>query len=270
MPSSRGRAGWLRPVEVPSGRHLDDDLLTIPKYPGKTNEQLTHVLLNLTLAATDLPPDGHRRCVLDPLAGRGTTLSWALTLGYDAVGVEVEQREVEAYAAFLTTWLRRKRVKHRIGTTTLRRSGQRLGEVLEASIGRDDPQTLVVHAADTLADRRAAAAPAGRRGGDRRALRRGPREPVGRTSAGRSGPQPRRAAGGGGARLGVGAAGRRRARHRVEHPRPVAGGPRRDLRGCRPGGVRRRPLAGLAHRVDAGIHRDLLVARKPRGTAPAG
>ncbi len=140
----------LRPVEARGGERFDDDLLTIPKYPGKTNEQLTRVLLNVTLASTDLP-DRARRTVLDPLAGRGTTLSWALTLGHDAVGVEVERREVEAYSAFLTTWLRRKRLKHRIGLTPLRRDGRRLGDLLEAEIGRDDPQSLVLFAADTLA-----------------------------------------------------------------------------------------------------------------------
>ena len=31
----------LRPVEAPAGLHPDDDLLPIPKYPGKTTEQLT-------------------------------------------------------------------------------------------------------------------------------------------------------------------------------------------------------------------------------------
>ena len=205
----------LRPVEAPGGERFDDDLLTIPKYPGKTNEQLTRVLLNVTLASADLP-DRTRRTVLDPLAGRGTTLSWALTLGHDAVGVEVERREVEAYAAFLTTWLRRKRVKHRIGLTPLRRDGRRLGDLLEAEIGRDDPQSLVLYAADTLAtaellqrrrvDVVVTDAPYGVAHGSRGAR-------------GEPGPQPGRAARGRPARVGLGAAPRRCGRHRLEHPR---------------------------------------------------
>jgi tRNA G10 N-methylase Trm11 len=140
----------LRPVRASDRTRFDEDLLSIPKYPGKTNEQLTRVLLNVTLASTDLLDRG-RITVLDPLAGRGTTLSWALTLGHDAVGVEVERREVEAYAAFLTTWLRRKRIKHRIGTHPLRRNGIHLAEVLDAQVGRDYSQTLTVYAADTMA-----------------------------------------------------------------------------------------------------------------------
>ena len=253
----------LRPVEVASGRLLDDDLLTIPKYPGKTNEQLTRVLLNVTVAATDLPGD-HRLCVLDPLAGRGTTLSWALTLGYDAVGVEVEQREVEAYAAFLTTWLRRKRVKHRIGLTPLRRSGQRMGDVLEAVIGRDDPQTLVVHAADTmmtaeLLQRRrvdvvVTDAPYGVAHGSRAAGHsRGERDrsPAELLAAGIPVWVSVLRAGGA-----LGIAWNTHGLSRADLAAICTGA---GLDVCDDG-----PWSRFAHRVDAGIHRDLLVARKPR------
>ena len=31
---------------------LDDDLITIPKYPGKTNEQFTKLLLNVTVLSS--------------------------------------------------------------------------------------------------------------------------------------------------------------------------------------------------------------------------
>ena len=253
----------LRPVAVASGRRFDNDLLTIPKYPGKTNEQLTRVLLNLTVAATDLP-EGDRLCVLDPLAGRGTTLSWALTLGHDAAGVEVEQREVEAYAAFLTTWLRRKRLKHRIGVTTLRRSGQRLGEVLEAQIGRDDPQSLVVHAADTMltaellqrrrvdvvvTDAPYGVAHGSRTGGRPRGER--DRSPAELLAAGIPVWVSVLRAGGA-----LGIAWNTHGLARADLAAMCAGA---GLEVCDDG-----PWTRFAHRVDAGIHRDLLVARKPR------
>jgi hypothetical protein len=257
----------LRPVEVPSGRLLDDDLLTIPKYPGKTNEQLTHTLLNVTLAAVDRAglPTGRRLTVLDPLAGRGTTLSWALTLGHDGVGVEVEQREVEAYAAFLTTWLRRKRVKHRIGMTTLRRSGQRLGEVLEARVGRDDPQSLDVYAADTLATadllqrRRVDVVVTDAPYGVAHGSRTGGAAAKGRVDRDRN-PGALLAAGipvwvsvlrAGGA---LGIAWNTHGLDRVDLAAICTDAGLEVLEGG--------PYERFAHRVDAGIHRDLLVARK--------
>lgn len=152
-------ADLLAPIGLPRTERLDDDLLTIPRYPGRTNEQFTRALLNVTLAATSWGEQVTRRpfTVLDPLAGRGTTLSWALALGHDAYGVEVERREVEAYATFLTTWLRRKHVKHTIGLNPLRRNGRQVAELLEAFLHprpeawkAGERQHLSLFAADTL------------------------------------------------------------------------------------------------------------------------
>ena len=65
--------------------------------------------------------------VLDPLCGRGTTLNQALMYGYDAAGVELDGKDVEAYAAFLQTWLKRKRIKHtgRLRAGAARPAGRR-------------------------------------------------------------------------------------------------------------------------------------------------
>src|SRR3954465_501090 len=105
------RAGddLLRPVELTPLARYDSDLITIPKYAGKTNEQFTKLLLNLTLLASASARrmlDGHL-VVGDFLAGRGTTLNQALMYGYDAVGVELDPKDVEAYKLFLQTWLKR-------------------------------------------------------------------------------------------------------------------------------------------------------------------
>src|ERR1051326_8038795 len=92
----------------------DSDLITIPKYAGKTNEQFTKLVLNLTLLGSAFARrmlDGNLT-VFDPLCGRGTTLNQALMYGYDGIGVEIDGKDVEAYKLFLQTWLKRKRLKH--------------------------------------------------------------------------------------------------------------------------------------------------------------
>ena len=106
----------LRPIEWSRLDRYDDDLLTIQKYPGKTNEQFTKLLLNVTLLASDWAGEltSRRFRVLDPLCGRGTTLNQALMYGFDAAGMERDQKDVEAYRAFITTWLKQKRIKHRV------------------------------------------------------------------------------------------------------------------------------------------------------------
>lgn len=120
----------LEPVALPHLDVFEDDLVTIQRYPGKTNEQFTRLLLNLTLAAVrrDAPYS-----ILDPLCGRGTTLLTGWTLGHDVAGVEQDGSAIEQLRAFLSTYLRRKRIKHQVSLDPLRRDGRTLGRRLEAT-----------------------------------------------------------------------------------------------------------------------------------------
>jgi hypothetical protein len=153
------RDGLLRPLLVnPPGR-LDEDLVTIQKYPGKTNEQFTRLLLNVTLLSSAFAPGllDRKFAVLDPLCGRGTTLNQALRLGFDAAGVEHDRKDFEAYATFIKTWLKRKKIKHHAGYDgPVRRDGQVIGRRLQLRLaaGKDDykaglTQLLDVVNADT-------------------------------------------------------------------------------------------------------------------------
>jgi hypothetical protein len=141
----------LRPVPLTRPDQFDDDLVSIPKYPGKTNEQFTRLLVNVTLASRARVGDG-AATVLDPMCGRGTTLSTALTLGHDAAGVDSDLKAVEAYAAFLRTYLRRKRLKHTADLTPVRREGRSIGRRLDVSVTPDGgraARTLTVFSGDT-------------------------------------------------------------------------------------------------------------------------
>jgi SAM-dependent methyltransferase len=126
----------LRPLALSPLARFDSDLITIPKYAGKTNEQFTKLVLNLTLLASDSAGrmlDGHLT-VLDPLCGRGTTLNQALMYGYDGIGVEIDGKDVEAYKLFLQTWLKRKRLKHTADLVPVRRQGRRAARRLEVTL----------------------------------------------------------------------------------------------------------------------------------------
>jgi SAM-dependent methyltransferase len=153
---------WLRPVAMTPLARYDDDLITIPKYPGKTNEQFTRLLLNVTVLASAHGPEmlDRRLVVLDPLCGRGTTLNQALRYGYDAIGIEADGGQVDAYAAFLRTWLRRKRLKHTVELHPVRHERKRVARRLTATLAPtkeayrsgDTQQVTVLHA-DTVAAR---------------------------------------------------------------------------------------------------------------------
>jgi hypothetical protein len=141
----------LLPIEVRNPDLFDDDLVTIPKYPGKTNEQFTRLLINVTLASMRRQSSGPIS-ILDPLCGRGTVLSTAMMLGCNAAGVELDAKAVEAYAAYLRGYLRRKRLKHNLEVNPVRREGKIIGRRLDASVipnGRERPLALTVFSGDT-------------------------------------------------------------------------------------------------------------------------
>ncbi|BCJ34858.1 hypothetical protein Athai_23610 [Actinocatenispora thailandica] len=114
----------LRPVTATPLDLFGSDLLTILKYPGKTNEQFTKLLLNVTALSTDRPGDllSRKLRVLDPLCGRGTTLNQALMYGLSVAGVDIDGKDIDAYAAFLKTWLRTARIKHKAQWAPIRRN----------------------------------------------------------------------------------------------------------------------------------------------------
>ena len=126
----------LRPVELHRLDRFDDDLITIQKYQGKTNEQFTKLLVNATLMASAFAPDMTRRklALLDPLCGRGTTLNQALMYGWDASGIDVDGKDFEAYGAFITTWCKRKRIKHQAETVPVRRDRQVVAKRLQVTL----------------------------------------------------------------------------------------------------------------------------------------
>jgi SAM-dependent methyltransferase len=150
--------GLLRPVSLRRLDRFDDDLLTILKYPGKTNEQFTKLLLNVTLASSAFADEaGSRRlAVLDPLCGRGTTLNQALMYGFDAYGADIDARDVEAYAVFVQRWLKDKRLKHQADFSPVRRDRRVVARRLQAEFAATkdeykagDVQRLEVVEADT-------------------------------------------------------------------------------------------------------------------------
>ena len=129
----------LAPVRLTPVSYLDDDLLTIQRYKGKTNEQFTKLLFNVTLAAgahgTDWP--GQRLRVLDPVCGRGTSLNQGLVYGFDVDGIEIDRAAYDAYQTFFVTWLKDKRFKHQVHTMPLRRDTKIVGRRLEVVFARD-------------------------------------------------------------------------------------------------------------------------------------
>lgn len=259
----------LQPVPLRRLDRFDDDLLTILKYPGKTNEQFTKLLLNVTLASSAFAGEaGTRRlAVLDPLCGRGTTLNQALMYGFDAYGADVDARAVEAYAVFIRRWLKDKRLKHQADFSPVRRDRRVVARRLTAQFAATkdeykagDVQRLDVVEADTgrlgeffraaSADLVVADLPYGVQHGSHAAGRPAARSPLDLLRA--AAPVWAKALRPGGA---LGISWNTLVARREDAAEALAGAGLEVLDGA---GYR-----GFRHRVDQAITRDVLIARKP-------
>ncbi|MFE5777559.1 TRM11 family SAM-dependent methyltransferase [Brachybacterium sp. NPDC056505] len=104
----------LRPTPLPDVMRHGSELETTLRYPGKTNEQFTALLLNLAAALSSRRGGVLRGdlALLDPTCGRGTTLSRALRLGLSPTGADIDAKDIDAYRTFLTTWAKQQHLPH--------------------------------------------------------------------------------------------------------------------------------------------------------------
>ncbi len=120
----------LKPLRVERLERFQSDLITIQRYAGKTNEQFTHLLVNVAVAASmaaqERAAEGLPVRLFDPLAGRGTTLNRGLMYGFDVTGVDLDGADFEAYRNFLTTYLKDNRISHKLDEAKIRK-GARAG-----------------------------------------------------------------------------------------------------------------------------------------------
>jgi hypothetical protein len=101
----------LRLLDASADLALPASLVTGAKYRGKTNELMTQHALNLALAHCQV--EGGATKLLDPMAGRGTTLQWAVRYGLQARGIELERRALEDLQRHIGRQTKLHRVKHK-------------------------------------------------------------------------------------------------------------------------------------------------------------
>ncbi|MCL2400250.1 MAG: hypothetical protein FWC91_10990 [Defluviitaleaceae bacterium] len=102
----------LIPIEKKSSNYLEsDDITTILKYNGKTNELFTHMLLNIAVFNTKFNVND-KLTILDPLCGKGTTLFDGLLDGHNVCGVDIDGKMIHEAYIFLKKYLETARYKH--------------------------------------------------------------------------------------------------------------------------------------------------------------
>lgn len=107
----------LRPIEPIISDEIGADINNVLKYQGKTNEQFTLMMLNI--ARANLIEISSRLKLIDPMAGRGTTLFEGLRQGMDCYGIEIEQKSTHDAYIHMRKYLEGKRFKHSVSERRL-------------------------------------------------------------------------------------------------------------------------------------------------------
>lgn len=107
----------FRPILIPQANLTDISVSSLLKYTGKTNELFTRMMINVAVSSCTMP-EPERITLLDPIAGKGTTLFEGLAMGYDCCGVEISEKSASEGYHYLKKYLELERIKH---TTNLQR-----------------------------------------------------------------------------------------------------------------------------------------------------
>lgn len=107
----------LRPIEPIINNEIGADINNVLKYQGKTNEQFTLMMLNI--ARANLIETSSRLKLIDPMAGRGTTLFEGLRQGMDSYGIEIEQKSAHDAYIHMRKYLEGKKYKHSVSERRL-------------------------------------------------------------------------------------------------------------------------------------------------------
>ena len=107
---------WINGTLIPLEKNPDyyfesDDITTILKYNGKTNELFTRMLLNAAAFGSNFNLMD-RLNILDPLCGKGTTLFEGLLCGHNVYGVDTDDKMIHEAYIFFKKYLENIKYKH--------------------------------------------------------------------------------------------------------------------------------------------------------------
>jgi len=145
------------PIERYNYEHLDSKIGSLLKYPGKTNELFTKMMINVALLASDFSYSDRIK-LLDPIAGKGTTLFEAAVYGFNSFGIEIGDKSVHEASVYFKKYLEREKYKHQTEKLKFpgkKNSASQYKQVFEFASSKDEfkveanRQSLTMVAGDT-------------------------------------------------------------------------------------------------------------------------
>ncbi len=111
LKSEANNPDLLKPILMPAVDYLDTKISSLLKYQGKTNELFTKMMINVALLSSDFSYEDNIS-LLDPVAGRGTTLFESAVYGFNSFGIEIEPKSVQESILFFKKYIQTERYKN--------------------------------------------------------------------------------------------------------------------------------------------------------------
>ena len=102
----------LCPMIKPNIEFINSNISSILKYTGKTNEIFTRMMINIGLFSSKFAREEIN--LLDPIAGKGTTLYEGLIFGHNSYGIEIADKVALEAFHYMKKYLENERFKHNI------------------------------------------------------------------------------------------------------------------------------------------------------------
>ncbi len=106
------RDGFLKPLSFASPAYLPEDLPEVLKYKGKTSTTFTRMMIGTAAALSDFPNSEKPLTFFDPLCSKGTGCFCALTAGMNAVGLDVDRKDIKEATDYFSRYLQFHKLKH--------------------------------------------------------------------------------------------------------------------------------------------------------------
>jgi hypothetical protein len=115
---------YLAPIKKYEYEYIDSKISNLLKYPGKTNELFTKMMVNVALLSSDFNYSDNIM-LLDPIAGKGTTLYESAVYGFNSYGIELETKFVHESNIFFKKYLENEHIKHKSNTRQIFSKGKK-------------------------------------------------------------------------------------------------------------------------------------------------
>lgn len=102
----------LRPIQKSFVPCINPKISSVLKYPGKTNELFTRMMINIARLTGNQNWE-HGQRLFDPISGRGTTLYEGMIYGFDVTGMELKPQPVKDAHVFLKKFFEKEKIKHK-------------------------------------------------------------------------------------------------------------------------------------------------------------